>query len=379
MTENIAAHEQPAAESPIPHAGLSSAPHAGGPTPVASDTDWAPDILGAGYYQQTFDLPEDEEGAVVVTVVKYAPDADPRPVTRPEKPRFAMVAVHGWNDYFYQTELARHVAEMGGAFFAVDLRKYGRSLRSWQTHGFTTDLSVYDGDIHLGIRTARTETGDGVPIVLYGHSTGGLITALWANRYPKQIDALVLNSPWLEFQASTALRQLGTPLLELAARLNPKAALPLPDNGYYQRVLEAWRPEGIHTITGTPADTDDPFWTTGWRPDPQLRTYPSPPTRVGWLSAILEGHARVAQGLAIPCPVLVLTSARSNMQSTWTEDFRSSDNVLDVQQIWKRIPDLGRHVTLIKLDGAIHDVLFSRREVREEGFAHIAQFLNAYV
>ena len=165
----------------------------------------------------------------------------------------------------------------------------------------------------------------------------------------------------------------------MATRLSPKAALPLPDNGYYQRILEAWRPEGTGVIPGAPEGSDDPFWTTGWEPDPLLRTFPSPPTRVGWLSAILTGHAVVAQGLSIECPILVVTSTRSHFQSQWTEDFRSADNVLDVQQIWKRVPEIGRHVTLIKVEGAIHDVTFSRREVREEAFGHIARFLNAYV
>lgn len=345
---------------------------------------WEEDLLGPGYLQMSVEVDADDEGPAVVTIVKYDPQADPHPVDADPAltsghPRYLMVAVHGWNDYFYQTELARHVAADGGAFYAVDLRKYGRSLRPWQTHGFTTDLRLYDDDIQAAIRIARDEWGTDIPLVLYGHSTGGLITTLWADRYPGVLDALVLNSPWLEFQASTAMRQIGSPVLELAAKLNPKAALPLPDNGYYQRTLEAWVPDGLPGIPGAPEGSDDPFWTSGWQPDPRFRTYPSPPTRVGWLAAILAGHARVAQGLAIDCPILVLTSARSHSHSRWTEEFRHADNVLDVQQIWKRIPDLGKHVTLIKLDGAIHDVLFSCREVREEGFTHMAQFLRAYL
>lgn len=340
--------------------------------------EWREDILGPGYRQVTVELADDDEGPVPVTVIKYVPAEDPLPLDVPE-PRFAMVAVHGWNDYFYQTELARHIAAAGGAFYAVDLRKYGRSLREWQTHGFMTDLAVYDDDIRAAIDVARSEVGPDIPMVVYGHSTGGLTTALWADRHPYALDALILNSPWLEFQASTISRQIGSPVLDVASKLNPKRALPLPDNGFYQRVLEAWREEGTDLIPNTPEGTDDPFWIEGWRPDPLLRTFPSPPTRVGWLAAILAGHARVAQGLSIACPTLVLTSARSHFASRWTEEFRSADNVLDVQQIWKRVPEIGRHVTLIKLDGAIHDVIFSRREVREEAFGHMETFLRAYV
>lgn len=101
--------------------------------------------------------------------------------------------------------------------------------------------------------------------------------------------------------------------------------------------------------------------------------------RTAWLSAILNGHARVAKGLDITCPVLVLTSRRTIVAMEWSEDHRGADSVLDVAQIWKRVPDLGNHITLIKLDSAIHDVILSRREVRTLAFDEIARFINGYV
>ena len=79
------------------------------------------------------------------------------------------------------------------------------------------------------------------------------------------------------------------------------------------------------------------------------------------------------------CPVLVLTSARSITGETWTEGFRAADSVLDVAQIWKRVPDLGAHTTLVKLEDAVHDVTLSRRDVRERAFGEIARFVRAYV
>ena len=87
----------------------------------------------------------------------------------------------------------------------------------------------------------------------------------------------------------------------------------------------------------------------------------------------------MAAGLDVGCPILVLTSARSLTGNTWSEDFRAVDSVLDVKQIWKRVPELGSHTTLVKLDDAVHDVTFSRREVRERAFEEIGRFLSAYV
>ncbi len=55
--------------------------------------------------------------------------------------------VHGWSDYFFQKRLARFWTDRGARFYALDLRKYGRSLRPGQTPGYIADLDTYDEDI----------------------------------------------------------------------------------------------------------------------------------------------------------------------------------------------------------------------------------------
>ena len=40
---------------------------------------------------------------------------------------------------------------------------------------------------------------------------------------------------------------------------------------------------------------------------------------------------------------------------------------------------LGNHVTLAKLEGAIHDVVLSRESVRNKAFNEINHFIRAYV
>lgn len=424
---------------------------------------WEPDFLGPGFFARTFSLPDDDEGAVVTTVVcyrpetsnvdageahraradvaqnspektpdsrvaahspgenagpgserersaerKYAverePDAELKRVAQPKRgaerghdaeiernpepegrksnprnPAFAFLAVHGWNDYFYQTELARYVDSIGGAFYAVDLRKYGRSLREGQTFGYIRDFDEYDDELHICRDLIYGELGPKIPLILYGHSTGGLACALWADRHPGAADGLVLNSPWLEYHGSTGMRQAGAPVVEILARTSPTFVLPTAEDDFYQRALTAWRPDpGAEAVPGHEG-SDDPFWTTGWNPNPEFRTGSGAPVRPGWLSAVLNGHARVAAGLDVGCPILVLTSARSLTGNTWSEDFRAVDSVLDVKQIWKRVPELGSHTTLVKLDDAVHDVTFSRREVRERAFDEIGRFLRAYV
>lgn len=448
---------------------------------------WEPDFLGPGFFARTFSLPDDDEGAVVTTVVCYRPeasnfdagkahharagvaqysskktantgdtqqpgenadlsvaahspektaapdaaqqpgenagpgaerehnaerkrtaerepDAEQKRIAQPKRgagrgrgaeierspepegwkanprnPAFAFLAVHGWNDYFYQTELARYIDSIGGAFYAVDLRKYGRSLREGQTFGYIRNFDEYDDELHICHDLIYEELGPKIPLVLYGHSTGGLACALWADRHPGAADGLVLNSPWLEYHGSTGMRQAGAPVVEVLARTSPTVVLPTAEDDFYQRALTAWRPDPDAEAVPGHEGSDDPFWTTGWNPNPEFRTGSGAPVRPGWLSAVLNGHARVAAGLDVGCPILVLTSARSLTGNAWSEDFRAVDSVLDVKRIWKRVPELGSHTTLVKLDDAVHDVTFSRREVRERAFEEIGRFLRAYV
>lgn len=366
---------------------------------------WLPDFLADGFEQITLPLTPDDEGECVCTVTRYTPQNDPTLGEAPA-PRFAFLYIHGWNDYFYHPHIAREVARVGGAFYALDLRKYGRSFRPWQTFGFTDNLTDYDEDIRLARRVIARTWGADFPLVLYGHSTGGLIAPLWAQRHPGTLAGLILNSPWLEFQSYTALRTLGAPVLATLGRLSPKQIIPLPDNGYYHRSITAWREgeevygqrsdmeieagvshledDSADTATSqerphhlwAPKNTSDPFWTSGWKPDPRFRAFPSWPVRAAWISAILAGHARVAEGLDIDCPILVLTSTASTQAGEWCEEYLRTDSVLNVEQIWKRIGSLGSHVCLVKLENALHDVLLSREEVREHAFAHIRDFLK---
>lgn len=336
---------------------------------------WTSDVLGPGFQSVTLPLLDDDEGAIVTTLVRHVPADDPRArKATPTSPRFALIAIHGWNDYFFQAELARVVSAAGGAFYAVDLRKYGRSQREHQSPGYVSSLFEYDEDIHAVLDVIHNAHGWTIPIVMYGHSTGGLTVALWADRHPGALAGLILNAPWLEFQGATIVRQLSTPLLESLARISSDVILPVPDTGFYHRLLTGWKDEGEEFD-----DPDDPFWTTGWTFNEQWRRNPSTPIRAGWLNAILKGHALVAKGLDVSCPALVLTSNQTIFSDRWLPEMRGADTVLDVDQIWRRVPYLGRVTTLIRLEGAIHDVTLSRASVRTRAFGEIRRWLRTYV
>ena len=323
--------------------------------------DWVPDILGDGFEQQTLPLGADAEGEVVATVVRARPEplpwwrlgGDTRPLTDVD-----VLYVHGWSDYFFQKRLARFWTDRGARFFALDLRKYGRSLRPGQTPGFITDLAEYDADIAAALDARGDVTGR--RLVLLGHSTGGLILSLWASRHPRQVDAVILNAPWLEFQLGAA-RAAIAPMVGLQARLWPKDAAPQVDLGFYTRAQNEV------------ADPDDPMQIDlNWRPEVSMTVH------AAWLHAILEGHRAVSRGLGIPVPVCVLLSARTVLPTRWSDELTAADSVLVVDDIARAALKLGSSVTVERIDGALHDVFLSRREARNEAYARLERWVRGW-
>ena len=172
------------------------------------DEAWQPDILGEPFEQLRLPLGDDDEGPVAATLVRALAThslisdllGDRRPLHDVD-----VLYVHGWSDYFFQRSLAKYWTDRGADFYALDLRKYGRSLAPGQTPGYITDLETYAEDIAAAL-AAMNRPLDGLRkerrLVLVGHSTGGLTLSLWASTHPGVAAAVILNSPWLEFQLS---------------------------------------------------------------------------------------------------------------------------------------------------------------------------------
>src|SRR5215469_12125457 len=137
---------------------------------------WQPDLLGEGYRQHVIELGADPdgEGSIAAVLVRREPRAG-------EVPHGAVLYVHGFSDYFFQTELADFFAERGLAFYALDLRKSGRARRPGQTAHYASDFALYDQELELALAAVAEEHPD-VPVLLVAHSTGGLIVPLWLER-----------------------------------------------------------------------------------------------------------------------------------------------------------------------------------------------------
>ncbi len=328
--------------------------------------DWIADVLGDEFEQLTLELGSDDQGPVVATLVRALPADEPWwdrvRGRRPLLDGVDVLYIHGWSDYFFQKRLARFWTSRGARFFALDLRKYGRSLREGQTPGYVADLATYDEDIAAALAAMghAVDGSDARRLVLLGHSTGGLTLSLWASRHPDAADAVILNSPWLEFQIAPVRAALA-PVVELQARIRPLEVAPQIDLGFYTRAQQEV------------ADPDDPMDVNlQWRPAQTMAVY------AGWLHAILSGHRTVASGLSISAPVCVLLSARSVPPTRWSAELTAADSVLVVDDIARAALRLGPSVTVERIDGALHDVFLSRHDAREDAYRRLDRWVTGW-
>ena len=103
----------------------------------------------------------------------------------------------GYIDYFFQSHLGAQFIANGFDFYALDLRKYGRSLLAHQHPNYCKDIAEYFEEITFAIRQIH-ESSNGDRFLL-GHSTGGLIASNYMNdgQEKELIKGLILNSPFL--------------------------------------------------------------------------------------------------------------------------------------------------------------------------------------
>jgi alpha-beta hydrolase superfamily lysophospholipase len=308
------------------------------------------DVLGEPYLAETLELPPDDEGEVVATLVSRRTEGGSRK---------AVLHLHGFCDYFFQTVAADFWVAQGYDFYALDLRKYGRSLRPHQTPNFAADLADYHPELDEAYRLVTERDGHD-HVVLSGHSTGALIGTLWADARRLELAGVVLNSPWLDLNGSFWIRTAATKAIDQVGARRPYQLIPRSVTGLYGKSL--------HRDHDGEWDFD-----LAWKP---LESWP---VFAGWLRAVRRGHAAVHRGLALTAPTLVLSSDRSLHPRSWEPAVDEADIVLDVDLMAKWVPRLSRHVTLVRVPGARHDVTLSRQPARDRVFDELARFVAAYL
>lgn len=305
------------------------------PVSPAAALDWRADVL-PGFEQA--DLPP-------VTMIRRA--------SQPENARAIAIHIHGYNDYFFQSHLADAFAQLGCAFYGVDMRRAGRSLRDGEKPHHIADISELVEDIETAVTAARADAGD-LPVIVHAHSTGALAAAIWASDSPDpHLAGLVLNSPFFGLVPRPFLKYAlaTTPAI---SRFSPERVVARPPSPYTVGLIE----QG------------------GWDFDPEWKRPGGEPATAGWLSATRAAQQRVARGLDIGVPVLAAHSDSSGPDRPGNPKHQSQDVVVDVELTRAYAAGLGTDVKAVVIEGSIHDLSLSAPEPRERFFSEVEAFVD---
>jgi alpha-beta hydrolase superfamily lysophospholipase len=205
-------------------------------------------------------------------------------------------------------------------------------------------------------------------VLVYGHSSGGLIVSLWLDRLRRRdpaahaaVGGLVLNSPFLDLQGPAVLRlPVTSALLAGLSRVRSKGVLRSPTEGGYGTTLHR--------------DYHGEFdYNLQWKPVGGF------PITAGWLHAIRRGHARLHRGLDVGVPNLILRSDHTVRESDDPASMQCGDAVLDVTQIARWAGCIGNRTTIVPVTDAKHDVFLSVARPRETAYRELDSWLDDYL
>ena len=325
------------------------------------------------------------------TLIEYPYGSSKRTDSLAAKPAHGIILyVHGYNDYFFQREFAEKADSAGYAFFAIDLHYCGRSLMPGDARGDMRNMREFFAELDYAVELARVITkereeslalmseladiadttgrerrlldvsrrADSLPMILMGHSQGGLLAAFYADHRPEEkFAALVLNSPFFDFNFNWLVRNLAIPVVSEIAILLPDFSIGSSGNPNYAYSL-------------------DKKYYGEWLYNTEWKSESRPEQFLGWVRAIHKAQQELHRGFHINSPTLVMHGDCTEKGEEWSENYMHCDGVLDVEHIEKWAPKVGPNVKTETVAGGLHDLFLSRKAVRDEAYAKAFRFID---
>lgn len=147
-------------------------------------------------------------------------------------PRAVIVLIHGFNAHSgYMTWPAERFAMNGFAAYALDLRGRGKSEGE---RFYVEEFSDYLGDVDKLVEIARAEN-PGQPVLVLGHSAGGVIASSYVFEHQDKIAGLICES----FALDVGLPNAAALLIKGISHLAPHLHLYTLKNEIFSRDPEA--------------------------------------------------------------------------------------------------------------------------------------------
>ncbi|MBA6153992.1 alpha/beta hydrolase [Gelidibacter maritimus] len=315
---------------------------------INSNQAYVPDILGDEFEQRTLTLKDDYEGKVIATLIR-------RQTTIPSAK--AILYIHGFSDYFFQDQMAKRFNKEGYTFYALDLRKYGRSYLNHQIINNVRSLIEYDEEINATLHIIKSEKHS--EVILMGHSTGGLIITYYAGRHlhSNLFHGIICNSPFYEFNLNAIERKIGIPVLSFLSNYFPNLLI----SGGFSRFY------GYSLHRDHFGEWD---YNLAWKP------HDLPKVTLSFIHAIHKAHKSIQNNMKLNVPGLILYSSQTIKDKKWSERFMEGDAVLNVDHIRQYASQLQGKVTVREIEHGLHDLVLSKHEVREYVYKIIFEWLK---
>lgn len=260
--------------------------------------------------------------------------------------------------------MGERFVDSGFHFYAVDLRRYGRSKQPWQYPYNIRDARKYYDDIDSAVMQMKR---DGITdITLGGHSTGGLIVTSYgidkSDKIP--VDRIVTDSPFYAWNFNSAYRHLLIPAVRNLSVVIKNAKIPQGHcDGYAYSLLKEFDGE--------------------WTYDTDWKMIYSPPVTFSWVGQIQSTQNRVRKhGDRLRVPLLVMHSSRKVEGCNYTPDFQYGDAVLDPAMIGEVARKLKEKsacpVQICVVDSGLHDLILSKKPHRDAAYDRIFTFIRQY-
>lgn len=267
----------------------------------------------------------------------------------------AVLYIHGYMDYFFQDHLASFFMDKGISFYAIELRKYGASLKSHQHENFFKDITEYDEEISIVLNKIKNDGHKN--IIINGHSTGGLLATHYAinGEYKNLISGIVLNSPFFELNESKFVKFVLS-FVTLFSCFLPYLKVSKLTSIYTESLHKNYKGKWNFNLK--------------YKPVPSFNTY------LGWLDGVLKAQKNIQKKQIKTIPSIIFHSNKSYFGTKWSDLLYESDGVLNVDDIDFFGRKIYPHADVIAINNAVHDIVLSADDVIENYFNYISAWLK---
>ncbi|MEC4115123.1 alpha/beta hydrolase [Myroides pelagicus] len=302
------------------------------------------------YVTHQHPFPNDYDGRVVTTLIE----------SRGNKPEFSktVLYIHGFNDYFFQTHMMEYINANSINFFAIDLRKYGRSLLEGQHPNYCESMREYFPDIDYAVNFIFGQNKD-VQFYLMGHSTGGLLATYYAKYglLRNRLQGLLLNSPFLDFNVPFYVK----PFIETVAKYKTSSNVFASIDS-----LPSLYGESLHK--GCLGE---------WDFDLRYKPITPFPAFFSWILAVRQAQTLIKEAPNLgSLPILLMRSSLTGDSFKKTAVTFESDIVLNVQDMNRIGSKLSDRVEEAIFEGGVHDLVLSKKSIRTKVLETIVHFMQ---